>query len=153
MDGIRGVACSATRVFTQWKPGSRVRFRAGCERREVWQKSVNTLAGPRLVHRGERTVFLLYLWLAQPPGPGIMRSLTLVRKSNDLCWKEQATAPMFQAKPKWRQNIPRCVGGLGPGVRREGDERATMPVLQNGHLRLGNRVILQAQPPELPIVW
>ncbi|KAJ7661162.1 hypothetical protein B0H17DRAFT_1144763 [Mycena rosella] len=125
--GIRGVAHLATRVFTQWKPDSGVRFRAG-----------RGLSGGDILEGG---------------GPGTMRSLTSVRKSNDLCWKEQATVPMFQAKPKWRQNVPRCVGGLGPGVHREGDEQATMPVLQNGHPRLGNRVILQAQPPELPIVW
>ncbi|KAJ7683600.1 hypothetical protein B0H17DRAFT_1137723 [Mycena rosella] len=98
IDGIHGVARLATRVFMQWKPSSGVRFRAG--------------RGPRLVHRGERTVFLLYLWLAQPPGPGTMWSLTSVRKLSDLCWKEQATVPMFQARPKWRQNVPRRLLGV-----------------------------------------
>ncbi|KAJ7671064.1 hypothetical protein B0H17DRAFT_1141614 [Mycena rosella] len=52
IDGIRGVARSATRVFTQWKPGSRVRFRAGHERRDVSANYVakcgegNELTGP-----------------------------------------------------------------------------------------------------------
>ncbi|KAJ7680016.1 hypothetical protein B0H17DRAFT_1138786 [Mycena rosella] len=88
----------------------------------------------------------------RPPGPGTMRSLTS-QEIERFVLERAGNVPMLQAKPKWRQNVPRCVGGLGPGVRREGDERATMPVLQNGHPRLGNRVILQAQPPELPIVW
>ncbi|KAJ7640566.1 hypothetical protein B0H17DRAFT_1148947 [Mycena rosella] len=138
IDGICGVARSATRVFTQWKPGSGVRFRAGrsvslvvwvypvVSRRDkmcqqtVWQKSVNTSAGLRLVHHDERSRYHVV--------PRI-------------------------AKPKWRQNILRCIGGLGPGVRREGNKRATMPAVQNGSPMLGNRAILQARSSESLIVW
>ncbi|KAJ7662915.1 hypothetical protein B0H17DRAFT_1144208 [Mycena rosella] len=82
-----------------------------------------------------------------------MQSLTSVRKSSDLCWKEQATVPMFQAQPKWRQNIPWCIGGLRSGVCREGNGRATMPALQNGCPMLENRAILQARSLESLIVW
>ncbi|KAJ7695630.1 hypothetical protein B0H17DRAFT_1131261 [Mycena rosella] len=110
-NGVRDVARLATRVFTQWKPGSMV-LRG--ERR--WGVEYMGGGGGISLYSA-RIVFLLYLWLAQPPGPGTMRSLTSVGKSSDLCWKEQATVSMFQARPKWRQNIPQCVGGLGSEAR------------------------------------
>ncbi|KAJ7671142.1 hypothetical protein B0H17DRAFT_1141584 [Mycena rosella] len=104
VDGIRGVACSATRVFTQWEPGSRVRFRAG--------------HGTRMDQ-------------SKPEVEG--------------CSK--------RVKPKWRQNIPWCIGSLVSGLCREGNRRATMPALQNGCPMLQNQVILQAQSLESLIVW
>ncbi|KAJ7646171.1 hypothetical protein B0H17DRAFT_1148194 [Mycena rosella] len=59
INGIRGVALSATRVFTRWKPGSGVHFRAGCKRQDVSAncaaKECDTSAGPRLMHCGERS--------------------------------------------------------------------------------------------------
>ncbi|KAJ7710849.1 hypothetical protein B0H17DRAFT_1123939 [Mycena rosella] len=142
IDGVHGVARSATRVFTQWKPGSRVCYRAGSGVSLGEQARMSSRRwGVEYMGGG---ILMGGLLRGEPPGLSTMRSLTSVGKSSDLCWKEQATVPMFQARPKWRQNVLQCIGGLGSGVRREGNGRATMPTLQNGCLMLGNQVILQA---------